>query len=495
MISNIYEFLDKSVAKYPNKTLFVSGKNCISYLEFSHKSSALASKILEFGLNKKPVLIILPKSIEALIAMFGVARSGNFYSIIDEKMPFERVQKIINILKPALIITARDLGSNANEYGADVIYSDEFDSFELNLSLLSRVEIIDTDLLYVLFTSGSTGEPKGVSISHKSVIDYTFWVSKTFDVGSDEILVNQAPFYFDNSILDIFTTVRCGATLHLLSTFEFAFPAKVVEYLKTHGVTMIFWVPSVLIYFANTEALENTELKTLKKVLFCGEIMPNRQLNIWRKALPNALYANLYGPTEITDVCCYYVCDREFGDDELLPIGKACKNTQILLFDEDNNLITQPFIKGELCVRGSSLSLGYYGDRAKSAQVFIQNPLHNNFYDPIYKTGDIAAYNEYNELICYGRLDSQIKLNGHRIELGEIEAALNSHPQIKRSACKFTGEKIVAFYEASRDIDNIREFLSKKIQEYMIPKIFIRLDKFALNANGKIDRKALDDKL
>jgi acyl-coenzyme A synthetase/AMP-(fatty) acid ligase len=189
------------------------------------------------------------------------------------------------------------------------------------------------------------------------------------------------------------------------------------------------------------------------------------------------------------------VCDREFGDDELLPIGKACKNTQILLFDEDNNLITQPFIKGELCVRGSSLSLGYYGDRAKSAQVFIQNPLHNNFYDPIYKTGDIAAYNEYNELICYGRLDSQIKLNGHRIELGEIEAALNSHPQIKRSACKFTGEKIVAFYEASRDIDEIREFLSKKIQEYMIPKIFIRLDKFALNANGKIDRKALDDKL
>ncbi len=129
-----------------------------------------------------------------------MARSGNFYSIIDEKMPFERVQKIINILKPALIITARDLDSSVNEYGADVIYSDEFDSFELNLSLLSRVEIIDTDLLYVLFTSGSTGEPKGVSISHKSVIDYTFWISKTFDVGSDEILVNQAPFYFDNSI-------------------------------------------------------------------------------------------------------------------------------------------------------------------------------------------------------------------------------------------------------------------------------------------------------
>lgn len=494
MISNIYEFLDKSVEKYPHKTLFVSGANQISYLEFSQKSSAVASRILEFGLNKSPVLIILPKSIEALIAMFGVARSGNFYSIIDEKMPLERVQKIINILKPKLIITDRNL-ANSSDWTTLTIYSDEFDSFEPNLALLSSVEIIDTDLLYVLFTSGSTGEPKGVSIAHKSVIDYTFWVSQTFGVGSGEILANQAPFYFDNSILDIFITVKCGATLHLLSTFEFAFPSRVIEYLKTHSVTMIFWVPSVLIYFANTRAVENADLPNLKKVLFCGEIMPNRQLNIWRKSLPNALYANLYGPTEITDVCCYYICDREFDDDELLPIGKACKNTQILIFDESRELITKPFIKGELCVRGTGLSLGYYGDKDKTDKAFIQNPLHDNYYDPIYKTGDIAAYNERGEIICYGRLDSQIKLNGHRIELGEIEAALNSHPQIARSACKFTGTQIVAFYEASSQIEDIKEFLTAKIQEYMIPKRFIRLDKFALNANGKIDRKALDERV
>ncbi|MBZ7956149.1 AMP-binding protein, partial [Campylobacter molothri] len=188
----------------------------------------------------------------------------------------------------------------------------DFKSFNTDENLITKAKEthIDTNLLYVLFTSGSTGIPKGVSIAHKSVIDYTFWVCETFDFDENEILANQAPFYFDNSVLDIFSSVKVGATLHIIPNHIFAFPAKVLQCLEQEKVSTIFWVPSVLIYFANTEALDNFSSKHLKKILFCGEIMPNKQLNIWRKHLPQSLFANLYGPTEITDVCTYYIINR-----------------------------------------------------------------------------------------------------------------------------------------------------------------------------------------
>ncbi|HEF2147660.1 TPA: AMP-binding protein, partial [Campylobacter coli] len=296
-----------------------------------------------------------------------------------------------------------------------------------------------------------------------------------------------------NSILDIFSSVKAGATLHLLPNHLFAFPNKILECLEKERVSVIFWVPSVLIYFANTEALDDFSLNALKKVLFCGEIMPNKQLNIWRKHLPNTLFANLYGPTEITDVCSFYIIDREFKDEELLPIGKACKNTELLVFDENMNLINskQIGIKGELYVRGTSLSLGYYNDKEKTQKAFIQNPLHDNYLDLLYKTGDIVAYNEQGELLCYGRADNQIKYMGHRIELGEIESVINSHPQVKNSACIFK-EDIICFYEGEEEV-NFKAFLKEKLPGYMIPKNFIKLDSFKLNQNGKIDRKVLSE--
>ncbi|WP_373447870.1 amino acid adenylation domain-containing protein [Campylobacter bilis] len=499
MITHIYDFLQKSVDKYPNKKLFVefNGKY-ISYKKFHSMSEKLASEILRQlaceHTTQLPILIILPKSIDCLISFFGVALSGNFYTILDEKTPKERIKKVIEILKPKLLITSKELDFNLDLY---TLYTQDFQNFNTdeNLIQIAKEKHIDTNLLYVLFTSGSTGMPKGVSISHKSVIDYTFWVCETFKFDENEILANQAPFYFDNSVLDIFSSIKAGATLHILPNPLFAFPNKITDYLIKNAINTIFWVPSVLIYFANTQSLNHCNLNTLKKILFCGEIMPNKQLNIWRKYLPNALFANLYGPTEITDVCSYYIIDRKFSDDELLPIGKACKNTQLLVFDENMKYITpkQIGIKGELYVRGTSLSLGYYNDKEKTLKAFIQNPLHNNYLDLLYKTGDIVAYNALGELLCYGRIDNQIKYMGHRIELGEIENIINSHPKIKNSACIFK-ENIICFYESKEEID-FKIFLKDKLPHYMIPKSFIKLDKFKLNQNGKIDRKGLSELL
>ncbi|EAL2774816.1 AMP-binding protein [Campylobacter coli] len=500
MTTHIYDFLEKSLIKFSEKTAFVEPfakeRKEITYKDFDLFSKKLASEILKTLKNdnptQAPVLIILPKGIDCLISFFGVALSGNFYTLLDEKSPKERVEKVIEVLKPKLFITSKDLKFNLD---LPTLYTQDFESFNIDESLIknAKEKHIDTNLLYVFFTSGSTGIPKGVSIAHKSVIDYTFWVCETFKFDENEILANQAPFYFDNSILDIFSSVKSGATLHLLPNHLFAFPNKILECLEKEKVSAIFWVPSVLIYFANTNAVNASTLKNLKKVLFCGEIMPNKQLNIWRKHLSDTLFANLYGPTEITDVCSFYIVDREFKDEELLPIGKACKNTELLVFDENMNFINpkQIGIKGELYVRGTSLSLGYYNDKEKTKQAFIQNPLHDNYLDLLYKTGDIVSYNEFGELLCYGRNDNRIKFMGHRIELGEIESVINSHSKIILCACIFK-EKIICFYESDEELD-FKAFLKDKLPSYMIPKHFIKIEKFKLNQNSKIDRKALHE--
>lgn len=207
--------------------------------------------------------------------------------------------------------------------------------------------------------------------------------------------------------------------------------------------------------------------------------MPNKQLNIWRKHLKTTLFANLYGPTEITDVCSYYICNRNFKNDEILPIGNACRNTELLVFDENLSLIDPKNIglKGELYARGSSLSLGYYLNNDISKKAFLQNPLHKNYRDLLYKTGDIVVYNEFGKLICYGRIDNQIKIMGHRVELGEIEAILNANKNFLIATCIFKYDRIICFYEADKVL-NLKEYLLSYLPSYMIPKKFILIKNY-----------------
>ena len=282
--------------------------------------------------------------------------------------------------------------------------------------------------------------------------------------------------------------------MHVIPQMLYAFPIRLLEYIRDHSINTIFWVPTVLSHVADLDLLDKCDIDCLDKVLFAGEVMPARQLNAWIRRLPNATFANLYGPTEITVDCTYYIVDRKIRDDESVPIGHACMNTDILVLNDKDEQV-EINEKGELCVRGSSLSLGYYNNPEKTAAAFVQNPLNKLYHELIYRTGDIVHYNERSELIYDGRIDSQIKHTGHRIELGEIETAVSSNPNIFSNCCMHEAVKdqLVLFYVGDIETDALRKYLSRLIPEYMIPNVYHRLNQMPLNMNRKIDRVKLKE--
>ncbi len=501
MKANVTYWLDQTAQRLPDKTAFADERKTVTFGELRTQAMTMATQILAKGLFKKPVVVYLEKGVDVLVSFMGAAYSCNFYSPIDIDMPASRVNKILEVLQPSLVITTAELSEAFRQYA----YEGEYLLFEeVSCAAVdeeaveaARCRGIDTDLLYVLFTSGSTGVPKGVTINHRAVIDYIDWVTETFEITEKDSFGNQAPFYFDNSILDIYSTIKSGATTYIIPKNLFAQPVPLLEYLQEKKINTIFWVPSALIVVAKLKAFRNVDLSgTLQRVLFCGEVMPNKQLNTWRKFLPDVLYANLYGPTEITDACTYYIVDREFADEEPLPIGRPMANTDILVLNDKNEPVTGDEI-GELCVRGTSLSMGYYNNPQKTKEAFVPNPLNPYVPETIYRTGDLVKYNEYGEIIYLSRKDFQIKHMGHRIELGEIETAVSSLEEIALCCCLYDEkrQKIVLFIEAELDKAYINERISGLVPEYMLPGKVIALPKMPINANGKIDRVKLKELL
>ncbi len=497
MQKNILEYLKNTVRTYPNKTAIIDEKGNISFQCLQKQSKNIASYLQSKNINRNlPIGIFLPKSIEAIKSFLGIVYNGDFYVPLDIKNPISRIEAIIKNLDLKYIITDIDNAKLLDELkNIEIILLDdinfekniEFDFTNYNLS-------IDTDPAYIINTSGSTGTPKGVVVSHRSVIDYIDWSIETFKIDSSFKIGNQAPFIFDNSVLDIYLMLSTGATLNLIPENLFIFPLKLIEYLENEKINFIFWVPSIMANIVTLDLLKNRNLE-LRFVSFAGEIMPTKIMNYWKNYIPNALFVNLYGPTEITVDCTYFIVNRDFKDDEPLPIGYPCKNTDILVLDDKNNLVTKINSTGELCVRGSSLALGYYNDFERTANVFTQNPLNKSYPEKIYRTGDIVYYNELGELIYKGRKDFQIKHMGYRIELGEIETAILSISEINNACILYDEENkhLVLIYESSSNItkNEILVSLSDKLPKYMIPNKFILLDKIPLNVSGKIDRSYL----
>ena len=491
---NVIDLIDM---KQPDKTVFSDEYSDVTYAEFEKYSKTIGTNIANrFFTTRRPIVVFVDRSVKSLCAMFGIVFSGNFYVPIDQDQPADRIVKMLEKIVPLACICLSE-HSELDPRITDaypILRYDELVTGEYDDSLLHHIQegILDIDPLYAICTSGSTGSPKSVLISHRNVIDFIPVFIRTFGLSDREVYANQAPFDFDVSTKDIYSTLFCGATMHIIPKICFSMPKKLIDFLNGRKVTTIIWAVSAMCIPSGFNAFKYDVPHFLKNAFFSGEQMPMKQLNIWRKFLPEVRYVNLYGPTEITCNCSYYIVDRMFEDTETLPIGRSFQNEALMVLREDGSPVGEEET-GEICVRGTCLALGYYNDPEKTAQAFRQTPEHHGYPELIYHTGDLAVMDRNGEYRFVGRKDFQIKHMGHRIELGEIETLTAAMEGIGR-VCSFFDEdrgKIVLYYDGKPEKMETIGYLKRKLPKYMIPNIIYKVDELPLNKNGKIDRQQI----
>ena len=498
MAGSVLEYLEHSAQAFPNKAAFVDENGSVTFAQLRRQARALGTFILKENAERRPVLVLMDKSVQEIVSFMGVLCSGCLYCPADASIPDLRIQNIIKTLQPKMIITTETLLARAQSILAAaewdipaLAYGEELFA-QTDEAALARVRVIGSDPAYTIFTSGSTGVPKGVCVSHGAVRSFIDVFTETFEITDADIIGNQAPFDFDVSVKDIYSTLKTGATMHLIPRAMFTFPRRLIDLLREQRVTTLIWAVSALVMAANAKSFGYAVPESLRKIMFSGEVMPVKHLNYWRGYLPNAMYVNLYGPTEITCNCTYYIVDRPFDETETLPLGCAFDHTDVLVLDEENRPIS-PGQTGEICVRGPSLALGYYHNPEQTAKAFAQNPLQSAYPERMYRTGDLARLTEQGELVFAGRKDFQIKHMGHRIELAEVEMAVNALDGIQAAVCLYdeTREKIVLVYQGEADAKDIFNGLKPVLPKFMFPQVFERLDAMPYTKNMKIDRVKL----
>lgn len=497
---NLIDYFEETVRQHPQKVAVIDKERQITFFELRTKSMSLAQKLIDSN-NKQnhSVAVFLDKSIESVYSDLGIIYSGNFYMNLDVKTPAERISNILKLVKPRTIIsTSKQIRVIASVIPKDmeVLLLDEIDlsgDVDETLILNKLSSIIDTDPSCIINTSGSTGTPKGVVLNHRSFFDFTEWAIDTFKFDDNLIMGSLSPIVFDIYSFELCMLMAKASTLVVLPGNLAAFPAKILEIVEKHEVNFIFWVPTIMVNIANMDLLSTFKLEALKTVWFAGEVFPTKQFNYWYKHLPQATFANLYGPIEITLDCTYYIIDKDIPDEQPLPIGYPCRNSDIIILDNDDNAITEPNIDGELCVRGSSLALGYYNNPEKTSAAFIQNPLNKSYPEIIYRTGDIVCYNEEGLILFKGRKDGIIKHMGYRTDLGEIEHVIINTLKLVKNGCVVynkNAKEITLFYEAEQEIAPVefRKKIGQALPKYMVPTVYHHLDILQRNPNGKIDR-------
>lgn len=498
MKKNILEYLEYTASRLPDKTAFSSGEENMSFGELERAARSIGSALLERGIASEAVVVFMDKHPRTLAAFFGVIYAGCYYACVDPSMPDDRIRTIIDNLGARTLIYDARSAKRAEAFGLEhtLDYVDISDR-EGNDSALHGVRNrqIDTDPIYVVFTSGSTGTPKGVVAAHRSVIDYTEALCSALEFSEDTVFGNQTPLYFDAPLKEIMPTLKLGATTYFIPKMLFMFPVRLVEYLNKYKINTICWVVSALAQISRLGALDVCRPEYLTTVAFGSEVFQKSDYNKWRETLPNTRFFNLYGPTEATGMSCYWKADRALFENEPIPVGRPFDNTDIMLIGEDGRRVAEGE-EGEIYIRGTCVTMGYFNNAEKTSDAFVQNPLQSAYPELVYRTGDIGRYNEHGELVFVTRRDSQIKHMGHRIELGEIEAVASNAHGITGVCCIYDKEKkrIVLFFAGETEQKAVNEHLCLKLPRYMLPAVYVKLDRLPFTDNGKVDRRTLRER-
>lgn len=503
MASEVFEWIRNSAALRGDRTIYESAEASLTFGDLDRCSKAVATWVARHSDIERPVAVLAGRSVYTPACYMGVARAGCFYAPMDADVPRARLEQVMSVAAPELLIVDRDHLEIAEAIAEDctiALMEDIMkDAADVGLVAEREASVTESSPLYMIFTSGSAGKPKGVLTSHRALICYLEGLNEVIRLGEDDVLGSQSPLDYIAAIRDMYLPLMTGARTVIIPKNEFAMPDALFRTLNRYGVTTLCWSCAGLEIPAKLGGFEEGKPEHLRTVVFSGSVISNKYLRIWQENLPDVTFINQYGPTEATASCTYYVLRDVVTDDTVLPIGRPYKHYQILLLSADDESATYSKTPdgeiGEICVKGPCLAAGYYRSQEQTDKVFMQNPLNYEYPEKIYFTGDLGHIGEDGELYFHGRKDRQIKHMGHRVELAEIEAYALSIDGVTECVSLYdkARELIYLFYAGTATAKEIALSFRADMPGFMVPRKLVRLDEMPHLPNGKIAMSELKE--
>lgn len=497
MKANMLDYLEDTAGRGPDRIAFYDDQKSLTYAVLRESARRIGSCLTAIAAPRTPVALLLDsRNIRNIPAMFGTLYAGCAYAPLDIAMPPERLRLLLELLQPSAVLMdergERAYGACGLEDFPAVAYADAVTA-EADYARLAAIRRQASlyDPMSILYTSGSTGIPKGSIQSHFS---YIHWLEATvamYGFKEDTVFGNQSPFFYANSILDIFPPVALGAKTYLLPAGVLTFPKKLIACLNEHHISELCMTPSSFVSIANAGVLTPGAVPRLKWGIMSGESMPWLPLKAWMDATSGADWWHFYGSTEMFSVAVGRVTGSHQADDRL-PVGRPFPIVHILFVDEDGNEVP-PGEPGEMLVSSPMLSCGYHRDPERTQRAWVTDPLGRGWQERFYRCGDMGYLQPDGQLMVLGRRDSQIKHMGYRMELGEVEAALRALPGWQEGCVLFDQEqdKIWCFFSGALDEKQLRSGLKERLARYMLPDRYVRMEAMPHTANMKIDRQSL----